>query len=192
MATPAHVARKVVSGLAAKKARALEAVAYLPMIELGLHINNFPKQNILIGDERINAIVNQTGPVAGEPNKGTVVSVTITDPETQKLADEALVEHAATVLKKISPGFDPGKDILAYSIKRWNKGVFQLTASFASKYQKDLRVPVGRIFFAGDYVNDPSLMGAAWAGSRAADAIIRKEGAKGSKQRRSNLGHTEL
>ena len=190
MATPAHVAKKIVSDLPAEKARALGAVKYLPMIELGLHVKNFPKQSILVWDEDINAIVNQTGPIAGEPNEGTVVSITITGPEMQKLGDEALIERAAIVMKKISPEFDPGKDILAYSIKRWNKGVFTLTASFESKYQKDLRTPVGRIFFAGDYVNDPSLMGAAWAGSRAADGILKIRGAKGGAIRqRSNSSH---
>ena len=185
MATPAHVARQIVSGLPAKKTRALGAVSYLPMIELGLQINNFPKDSILVWDEPVNGIINQTGPVAGEPDKGTIVSVTITDPETLKLGDDALVGRAAVVLKKISPEFDPGKDILAHSIKRWNKGVFKLPASFASKYQKDLRAPVGRIFFAGDYVNDPSLMGAAWAGSRAADGIMKIRGAKGPIRQRS-------
>lgn len=172
MATPAHVAKQIIPDLPAKKASALEAVTYLPMIELGLHINNFPKQNIIVWDEGINGIINQTGSVAGEPATGTVVSITITSPEMLRLDDKTLVERAATLLKKISPEFDPGKDILAYSIKRWSKGVFQFTASFASKYQKDLREPIGRIYFAGDYLNDPSLMGAAWAGSRAADGTM--------------------
>ena len=172
MAAPAQVAKKIVTGLSAKKAEALGAVAYSPMTELGLHLKNFTRDSVLVMGESVNGIINQTGPMIGEPDQGTVVSITITNPETLKLGDQALVERAAGVLKKVSPEFDPSKDILAYSIKRWEKGVFKWSAGFGSKYQKALREPVGRIYFAGDYVGDPSLMGAAWAGSTAADKIL--------------------
>jgi monoamine oxidase len=178
MATPAFVTKAIVSALPKEKARALTAVSYLPMNELGLQVQNFPKQSMLVWGEPINGIVNQTGTIAGEPDKGTVVSITITDPEMLKLGDNQLIERAASVLKKISPEFDPGRDILAYAVKRWKNGIFELPPSFLSEYQKDLKAPAGRVFFAGDYLADPSLMGAAWSGSRAADEIIKTMGAK--------------
>lgn len=184
VATPAHVAAKIVAGLPARKAGALAAVTYQPMTELGLHINNFPKKSILVWGEDLNGILNQSGPVIGEPETGTVISITITGTEMLKLDNDALVLRVAGVLKKIHPQFDPAKDILGYAVKRWNKGVFKLTPGVASRYQKTLREPAGRVFFAGDYVSDPSLMGAAWAGSRAAEGIWKKMSSKGGGRRR--------
>jgi len=61
---------------------------------------------------------------------------------------------------------------LSYKIKRWKRAVPTWRPGYASKNQEALRKPVGRIFFAGDYTGDPSLMGAAWSGSRAAEKIL--------------------
>lgn len=176
VATPADIAAVIVKDLPGEKMEALEAVGYSYIREMGLHLKNFPATRdyagILFIGEIINAIANQTGSILGKPDVGTVISLTITDPETLKLDEKTILKQTGELLKKISPEFDPESDILDYIIKIWDKGVSKWPAGFASKYQKALREPVGRIFFAGDYTGDPSLMGAVWSGSRAAEAII--------------------
>jgi len=175
VATPADVTRDIVSNLTVEKIRALEAVGYSKILELGLHLKNFPDNKglgaVLFVGECINGLINQTGPIIGKPDRGTIVSICITDPETMKLNDKEVIARSAGVLKKISPEFDPESDILSYLIKRWEKGVYSWPAGFAARHQNMLRKPVGRIYFAGDYTGDPTLMGAAWSGIRAAEKI---------------------
>lgn len=175
VATTTDVTKNIVKGLPMEKIAALSGAKYGPISQIGLHLKNFPTGKDLSAALYVKGIItgflNQTGSVAGNPAEGTVISVTVADLEVLELEDKALVERVSSVLKMVSPKFDPETDILDYKIKRWERAVPTWPPGYASKHQATLREPVGRIFFAGDYTGDPSLMGAAWSGSRAAGKI---------------------
>ena len=176
VATTANVATDIVKGLPTEKISVLSEAVYGPIAQIGLHLKNFPTGEKLSaalcvkGD--ITGYLNQTGSVVGNPAEGTIISVTVSDLDVLKLDDKALLERIGGALKKIDPVFNPETDILSYKIKRWKRAVPTWRPGYASKNQEALRKPVGRIFFAGDYTGDPSLMGAAWSGSRAAEQIL--------------------
>ncbi|MEI7501294.1 MAG: FAD-dependent oxidoreductase [Bacteroidota bacterium] len=181
VAVPSFAAKEIVKELSAEKSEALESVKYNPLAEVGMHLKNFPSGEELsalmfIGGD-VAAILNQTGDIAGNPKVGTVICVTINKKEIMDLPDKELVALIAKELKKVSPNFDPGKDVIEYSVKRWKIGEVHVTPNYLSKYRKLLREPSGRIYFAGDYVSDfPTWGGAVWSGSKAASELLSKPG----------------
>jgi len=176
VATPADVTKNIVTALPEDKVAALDAVEYAPVIEIAFNLTNFPSAEelpaALFVDEDVSGFLNQTGTILGEPAQGTIISACITKPDMLGLPDDQLIARTTAVLKKVSPQFDPTVDILDYLIVRWQDGIFQWPAGFAAQYQSKLREPVGKIYFAGDYTGDPTLMGAAWSGASAAEAIL--------------------
>ncbi|MFC2149178.1 flavin monoamine oxidase family protein, partial [Candidatus Auribacterota bacterium] len=183
VATPPNVTRYIVKGLPTDKIKALEMAKYAPIHEICLHLKNFPKgkelQAVLFVGEDLDGMINQTGPVLGNPEEGTLVSLTITKSEILELDDEAEVKRAGAVLKKVHPAFDPEKDILGYTIQKWKRGVCKWPPEFAAKYQTVLKEPTGNIYYAGDYTGDPSLMAASWSGIRAAKGVKEKLSKRG-------------
>lgn len=174
---PAPAANKIVKGLSPEKRKALKAVDFNTLTEVGLHVKNFPKGNELAGllfvGGNIAGCINQTGDIAGNPDTGTVIAVTVIKSNMQKLADKELVLQVAKELKAANPSFDPLKDVLGYSIKRWKLGEVHITPGFLSKYLETLQAHSGNVYFAGDYVsNIPTWGGAVWAGSKAAKEVL--------------------
>jgi monoamine oxidase len=186
VATPADVAAQLVYNLSAKKKPFLEAIGYSPIAEIALHLKNFPNagklQAALIVGEDIDGFVNQTGPILGNPKEGTVICVTVTRPALLELSNDALLEKTCMVLRQVYSGFRPDSDYLASQFKRWQKGVVRWPPNSALKNQAALREPDGRLFFAGDYTGDPSLMSASWSGVRAAEDILKKLGKNSPKR----------
>ena len=128
----------------------------------------------------IAAYINQTGEVAGNPDVGTVIVVTIMKSKMQNLPDKELVAKITQELKIVSPSFDLEKDVLEYLIKRWEIGEVHVTPGFLSKYQKTLMANSGKIYFAGEYVSSfPTWGGAVWAGEKAAKEVLAAMGIQG-------------
>ncbi|MDY6795097.1 MAG: NAD(P)/FAD-dependent oxidoreductase [Actinomycetota bacterium] len=180
VATPAGVAREIVRDLSPEKIEALEAIQYGAATEVGMQVKNLPSGedlgSVLFVGQPISGYLNQTGNVAGNPDTGTVISVCVADPELEELSDKELVESVAQELKPVSSAFDPSTDIISYSITRWPRAVVKFTPGFLSNYQKTLRGPNGKVYFAGDYTCSPDLSGAAWSGSLAAEGVLEAMG----------------
>lgn len=175
--TPAPIARKLVQGLSASKAKALEAVHYGASMQVALHIKDFTKENklasCLLHNENINAYMDQT---KEHRENETVVCLNIAGDEVQKLDDKGVIQHVSDTLAKIYPDFDADKSIIEYRIKKWKNGIATFPPRFLSQHIEAIRAPSGRIFFAGDYTHSPELSGAAWSGVRAADAVLNHAG----------------
>ena len=180
VATPADVAKEIVKDLKPEKLVALEATRYGAATEVAMQVKNIPSGeelgSVLFVGQPIAGYLNQTGNVAGNPDVGTDISVCVADPELEKLSDIGLVEHVAQELKPVNPTFNPEKDVISYSVKRWPRAVVIFTPGFLSKNQKTLREPSGRVYFAGDYTCSPDLSGAAWSGSLAAEGVLKAMG----------------
>ena len=180
VATPADAAKEIVKDLKPEKLEALEATQYGAATEVAMQVKNIPTGeelgSVLFVGQPIAGYLNQTGDVAGNPDAGTDISVCVADPELEKLPDQELVERVAQELKPVNPTFNPEKDVISYSVKRWPRAVVKFTPGFLSKYQKTLREPNGRVYFAGDYTCSPDLSGAAWSGSLAAEGVLKAMG----------------
>ncbi len=180
VATPAEVAGEIVKDLKPEKLEALEATQYGAATEVGMQVKNIPSGeelgSVLFVGQPIAGYLNQTGDVAGNPDVGTVISVCVADAELEKLSDKELVARVAQELKPVSPTFDPDRDVISYSVRRWSRAVVKFTPGFLSRYQKTLREPNGRVYFAGDYTCSPDLSGAAWSGSLAAEGVLKAMG----------------
>jgi protoporphyrinogen oxidase len=163
-----------------EKLEALEATQYGAAIEVGMQVKNIPSGeemgSVLFVGQPIAGYLNQTGNVAGNPDEGTAISVCVADPELEKLPDNELVERVAQELKPVSPDFDPDSDVISYSVQRWPRAVVKFTPGFLYKYQKTLREPDGRVYFAGDYTCSPDMSGAAWSGSLTAEGVLEAMG----------------
>jgi monoamine oxidase len=177
---PASMVNEIVTGLSPKKREALLAVQYNPLVEIGMHVQNIPGGEtmsgfIFFGKRKAAAGgLNQTGEVAGHPDNGTVISLTVTDKQILKLPDKEMLANVAEDMKMAYPDFSPEKDILEYRIQRWEEGEVHMTPGFLSKYRDLLKEPAGNIYFAGDYVSDfPTWGGAVWSGEKAAKEIVR-------------------
>jgi monoamine oxidase len=180
VATPSEVAKEIVKDLTPEKLEALEATQYGAATEVGMQVKNIPSGeelgSVLFVGQSIAGYLNQTGDVAGNPDVGTVISVCVADADLEKLLDGELVERVAQELKPVSPTFDPSTDVISYSVRRWPRAVVKFTPGFLSKYQKTLREPDGKVYFAGDYTCSPDLSGAAWSGSLAAEGVLEAMG----------------
>ncbi len=180
VATPAEVAKNIVKDIKPEKREALEATQYGAATEVGLHVRNIPPGeelgSVLFVGQPIAGYLNQTGAVAGNPEAGTVISVCVCDVELLELPDKELVDRVAQELKPVNPDFNPGQDVISYSVRRWPKAVAKFTPGYLSDYQTALRAPDGRVYFAGDYTHSPDLSGAAWSGSRSAEDVLKAIG----------------
>ena len=102
-----------------------------------------------------------------------VVNSIVTDPAVLALSDNDMIAVVGSELQKSSLFFNPNNDIIDSMIKRYDNGIVKLSLQFLTNYQADLQSSVSdKIFFAGDYIYSPDLAGAAWAGERAAEAIV--------------------
>lgn len=184
VATPAYIVKNIVSGLSIDKIAALDNVDYAKIAIVSLYIKNFTPGNSLHGvlfmDDVINGVISQTGsPVnIGLSDKyllqpTDVVSIIVTDETLYNMTEEDLVAAVANKLPIIVPTFDPSNDVIDYLIKKYDNGIVKCSPSFLSTNQDQLKASVSdKIFFAGDYMYSPDLAGAAWAGERAAQAIL--------------------
>ncbi len=173
MATTAPVARNIVKGMSPEKKAALDAVTYGASMQVALHLKDFPNTPKLgacvFHNAGVNAYLDQ---LPSPKDDETVISLNISGSEAQQLSDTDLLGRVSEVLGIIYPGFDLDRSIADYAIQKWPDGIVVFAPGFLTKFQDDLRAPVGRIHFAGDYTHSPELSGAAWSGVRAADAIM--------------------
>ncbi|WP_261836864.1 flavin monoamine oxidase family protein [Vibrio ishigakensis] len=171
--TPAPITRGIVKGLSAEKAQALEAVSYGASMQVALHIKDYTSDkklaSCLFHNEKVNAYMDQTR--THEDNE-TVVSINIAGSEAQDLDDSAILNRVAEPLSKIHPNFTLDKSVIDYKIKKWPLGIARFPPGFLTQNIDQIRLPVGRIYFAGDYTHSPELSGAAWSGVRAANDIL--------------------
>jgi len=120
---PADVANDTVKGLSDRKREALAAVEYVALTQLGLHVENIPSAEELAGvlfiGGKTAAYVCQTGSIAGYPDTGNVISVSITDQNMVDIPDSEALAAIGEDLKMVNPDFDIERDILEYVIERW-------------------------------------------------------------------------
>ncbi|MBU4269279.1 FAD-dependent oxidoreductase [Candidatus Dependentiae bacterium] len=185
IATPSYIAKNIVSGLSTEKTNALNAVDYSKIAIVSLYVKNFPTGNDLHGvlyldDNNIGGFLSQTGSILniGKSNRyllkeTNVVNAIVTNETLLNMSDVNLVNYVATQLQTTEPNFNPNCDVISYLIKRYDKGIVKFPLQYLTNYQAQLQAPVSnKIFFAGDYIYSPDLAGAAWAGDRAAQAIL--------------------
>jgi oxygen-dependent protoporphyrinogen oxidase len=95
-------------------------------------------------------------------------------------ADEIVEKDLLGVLQRLHPGSSSAIRFSAVrrypqAFPRFDVGRYREIARFR-RLQRDLRTGGRRLYFAGDYLVDPSLEGAATSGFRAADQILRDFG----------------
>lgn len=179
VATTAPVARRIVRGLSPVQAAALEAVEYVPLTSIALHVRNFPGPERLAGALYVNgstaAFVNQAGPVVGNPREGTVLVVVVTDPARTGAPERELLAMAERDLRVVQPGFDLRRDLVGHAVKEFRIGEVHVKPGFLSRHLSALRAPAGRVHFGGEFVSCfPTWGGAVWGGQQAAAAAARE------------------
>jgi oxygen-dependent protoporphyrinogen oxidase len=90
--------------------------------------------------------------------------------------EDAIARSLAAALERVRPGAARGAQPLdvarfAWARPRFDVGRYRALAGFA-RVQADRRARGRRLYFAGDYLNAPTLEGAASSGLRAADAAL--------------------
>ncbi len=185
VATPAYIAKNIVSGLSTAKQTALNAVDYASIAIVSLYVKQFPLgknlHGVLYMDEDINGWLSQTGRIfdIGTSDRyflqaTNVVNAIVTDSTLLAMNDANLVDAVGEELE-ICAGilFNHENDVIDSIVNRYDNGIAKLPLQFLTNYQADLQASVSdKIFFAGDYMYSPDLAGAAWAGARAADEIL--------------------
>ncbi|MFA6430813.1 MAG: NAD(P)/FAD-dependent oxidoreductase [Candidatus Margulisiibacteriota bacterium] len=180
--TPANVAKNIIKGLSPKKLQALAAVKYVPLTGIALQLKNMPSEADFTGVMFFNcgnsaAFMNESGPVNGYPKVGSVIAAAITNPKNTNLSEQETLDKLYEDIKIINPKFDPKKDVLGYKIKQWPIGEVHVSPGFLSKYLETLKEPLGNIYFGGEYASCfPTWGGAVWAGSKAANDILKAMG----------------
>lgn len=97
-------------------------------------------------------------------------------------SDDAVARSLAAALERVRPGATRSAEPLgvarfAWGRPRFDVGRYRALASFA-RVQADRRTRGRRLYFAGDYLNAPTLEGAASSGLRAAAAALADLGAQ--------------
>jgi oxygen-dependent protoporphyrinogen oxidase len=112
------------------------------------------------------------------PPGETLVQLVATPPFSRahlEAADDALARSLAAALARLRPGAGRRARLLeirrfAWARPRFDVGRYRALAQFA-RLQADRRARGRRLYFAGDYLNAPTLEGAAASGVRAAQAV---------------------
>jgi oxygen-dependent protoporphyrinogen oxidase len=104
-------------------------------------------------------------------------------------ADDAIARSLAAALERVRPGAASGAQLLDIARFEWARprfdvGRYRALASF-TRVQADRRARGRRLYFAGDYLNAPTIEGAASSGMRAAEAVLVDLGARASAARRA-------
>jgi protoporphyrinogen oxidase len=123
--------------------------------------------------------VEPGGPGAPAPEGKELALVTAGDPWSRahlEAPDEIVEKDLVGLLQRLHPGSSAAVSFVTVrrhrqASPRFDVGQYREIARFR-KLQRELRAAGRRLYFAGDYLVDPSLEGAVTSGFRAADQVL--------------------
>jgi oxygen-dependent protoporphyrinogen oxidase len=181
IATPAPVARRIVAGLPADKAAALDHVAYGPYVVMAAATTERGPMSyddlyaIAVAGRTVTMIFNSANALRGGGRRapgGALMAYAGAD-KARALAGRSDDEIRALFVREINEVLPETRGLIGETrIQRWEHG-YPYWRPGRLGIQDALARPFGRIHFAGDYVEYPSTDPAARSGLMAAQAILR-------------------
>lgn len=185
VATPAHITRQIVRNLPPDTAEALDAIRYGPFV-CGAFLTEesgpMPWDHIYaiaVVDKSFNMLFNHANPLRAEGKRepGGSLMVYAGGDRGRRLLALSNDEIRALFLKDLHDVLPETRGIIReVLIQRWEHAIPYAPPGRA-RIQAALTRPLGRIFFAGDYLEFPEMEAAAATGLEAATEVRRRLGA---------------
>ena len=185
VATPAYVSRQIVRNLPSDTAEALAAIRYGPFI-VGSFLTEesgpMPWDHIYaiaVVGKSFNMLFNHANPlrVEGKREPGGSLMVYAGGDRGKRLLALSDDEIRALFLKDLHDLLPETRGIIReVLVQRWEQAI-PYAPPGRSRIQTALTRPLGRIFFAGDYLQFPEMEAAAATGLEAAQEVRRRLGA---------------